>query len=107
MAYTGKILADGQVAGAIGDMYQVPVATTAFVRSFTIYNTGVGVETVILYLDSGSGARVIARVALAANEGADILEGGQSLVLQAGVKIQGETTTATTVDFVLTGVESA
>ena len=107
MAYTGKVLADGQVADTAGDLYTVPGATVAFVRSFTIWNTSGGSETVIVYIDTGGGPRIVARVVLAANEGADILEGGSSWVLNASVKIQAETTTATTVDFVITGVESA
>jgi ABC-type hemin transport system substrate-binding protein len=106
MAYTVKNLANGQLPNSIGDLYEVPGSTTAIVRSITLVNTNTTAETVNLYYlkAAGTARRIIPKdlSLVAANSiTVDII-----LTLGAGDKIQGQTTTASKVDFVISGVES-
>ena len=106
MAYTIKNLANGQLPSSLGDLYTVPSGTSAIVRSITLVNTNTTTETVNLYyLQSGGTARRILpkdlQLAVGNSLTVDII-----LTLSAGDKIQGQTTTASVVDFVISGVES-
>jgi len=106
MAYTIKNLANGQLPSSLGDLYTVPSGTSAIIRSITLVNTNTTTETInIYYLQSGGTARRILpqNLQLAAGNSltVDVI-----LTLGAGDKIQGQTTTASKVDYVISGVES-
>jgi len=107
MAFTGKVLADGQVASSKGTLYTVPGSTVTYVKWLSLHNTNSTAETVIVYAKPGSTSRIIARVVLQANEHARILDGNEVLILEDGDLIEAETTTASKVDFVISGVEEA
>jgi len=106
MAYTIKNLANGQLPSSLGDLYTVPSATSAITRSITLVNTNTTIETVNLYYlqSSGTARRILPKdLQLAAGNSltVDVI-----LTLGAGDKIQGATTTASKVDYVISGVES-
>jgi hypothetical protein len=106
MAYTIKNLANGQLPSSLGDLYTVPTGTSAIIRSITLVNTNTTDETVNLYyLQSGGTARRILPKDLKLTAG-NSLTVDVILTLGAGDKIQGVTTTASVVDFVISGVES-
>lgn len=105
MAQTFKALADGQLPNSRTALYTVPSSTSAVVRSIILCNTGGGTESVILYVDVSGSPRKVAVLDLSAGETAHILDGGQSIILEDGDTLQGETTTATTVDYYVGGVE--
>lgn len=72
-----------------------------FVTLVTLYNTGGSTETVLVYLQkSGESARKIRRIELGATQSYVISE---RIPLAAGDEIQAETTTATTVDYTVSG----
>jgi len=106
MAYTIKNLANGQLPSSLGDLYTVPSGTSAIVRSITLVNTNTTAETInIYYLQSGGTARRILPKDFQLTAG-NSLTVDVILTLGAGDKIQGVTTTASSVDYVISGVES-
>lgn len=107
MAFDGKVLADGQVASSKGTLYTVPASTVAYVSFFNIYNTNSSTQTVLVYINSSGTSRLWRRFELAENESADLLDQGQRLVLEAADLIEATTTNATSVDYVIAGVEES
>lgn len=55
-------LAQGQLAAAVGVIYTVPGATTAFVRTVFLSNQGTSNQTVTLYLNGSAAANALFRV---------------------------------------------
>lgn len=107
MTITIKQLANGQLPNSTGDLYTVPAVTTALIKSITLVNTNTTTEAVNLYVlkASGTARRIIPKAtSLAAGY---LLVADDNYTLGAGDKIQGDTTTASKVDFVVSGVEEA
>ena len=103
MAFTAASLADGQMAASEGSLY-VSTGVKAIVKHAHLRNAGATTETVIVYLKrSGGTSRQLFKGTLAPGEGVDLLTGGVVLVMSDGDDIRGETTTATTVDYTITG----
>ena len=109
MAFVGKSLADGQLAATKGTIYTTPSLTTAYVKWLSVHNTsGSTTETILVYVKrSGSSSRIIGRAVLLPNEHTRIISDGESIVLSAGDLIEAQTSNATTVDYVISGVEEA
>ncbi len=106
MAFAGKVLADGQLAITKGTLYTVPATTVAYVKFLSVFNTNAITQTVIIYVNTGGTSRKIANVSfLAVDEYSRIIDKDEALVLEAGDLIEGETTTASAVDFTIQGVE--
>lgn len=103
--FAGKVLAEGQFANSKGTLYTVPASTTAYVKSLFVYNTNAATQTVDVYLKPGSTSRQIVKLTLLQNESANICDIVGSFTLEAGDLIEGATTTASALDFVITGVE--
>ena len=93
--------ADGQLPNAKATLYTVPALTKAYIKGISLFNTGGGSETVRLYLNVAGTSRRMPQIVLAASEGADVGAFG----LNAGDLIEGDTTTATTVDYCINIVE--
>ncbi len=102
MAFTGKSLADGQLAATKGTLYTSSVKT--IIKSINVYNTAVTSETVNIYVKrSGGTSRQLFRAVLAQDEYAWVLSEGETLVLSASDEIEGDSTNATSVDYAITG----
>ena len=99
--FTAKVLAEGQLPAAKGTLYTVPASTKAYVRKIFLYNDGAAVETILIYLKPSSTSRKVRRFVLAVDEGAEIAD----ILLEAADLIEGETTNATSVNYVIEGVE--
>lgn len=103
--FTIALLANGQLPLATGDLYTVPGATTAIIKTITLVNTDVSARLVNLYLLKAAGtARKIIPVNTSLPVGYS-LETDEEYTLGAGDKIQGDATAATMVDFTVNGVE--
>lgn len=103
-----KSLADGQLASSIGTIYQTPTNKQAIVESITLVNTNTSAETVNVYFlaSGGTARRIIPKnTSLAASAMMECLD--KRKTLEAGGKIQADTTTALKVDFVCSGVENS
>ncbi len=105
MAFTGASLNDGQVATSWGTVYGPGAGAKAILRSADFHNTNAVTQTVEFAITrSGSSRRIIARVAgLLQNEKVELLTDGEVITLSASDVLEAQTTTATAVDFVITG----
>lgn len=103
--FTGKVLADGQLATTKTQLYTAPADTVAYVKRMSIFNTNAAQQTIVVYINASGTSRKWRRYVLEQNESADLLDAGDSLILEAADKIEAETTTATAVDFFIMGVE--
>ena len=104
---TIKNLGVGQLANSIGDIYTVAASTQAIVKSIVLVNGNTTTEAVNLYYLKASGtARMLIPKDCALAAGAS-LEFDTVITLGAGDKIQGNTTTASKVDYIISGVEES
>lgn len=112
------ILADGTIPTAREVIFTVGPTTSGeltfdtdiinfskvFVNRITIFNNVLTQQTVILYVKKKFGEfRKLRQYVLKLNESAEYLGGGEFLALQPGDILEGETTTADAVDFVVYG----
>ena len=101
--FTGKSLAEGQVATSEGDLYLVPSSTVGYVKKLHLFNTSATTQTCDVYIKrSGLTTRRIRRVVLEQYESVEVENLGP---LAAGDAIRGTTTTNAVLDYVLTGAE--
>lgn len=97
-----KSLADGQLANSKGTIY-TSVGKTV-VTDLRVFNTAVTTETVALYIKrSGSSSRQFFRAVLAQNEFA-AFEASENVTLSSGDLIEGDTTNASAVNYLITGM---
>ena len=100
---TPQVLGEGQLPSAKGTLYTTPAATSAYVSLISIVNTGGSSQDVTVYANFSGTSRNLFHVdGLAQNERIDFEAG---LILETGDLIEGVTTTATQVDYIITGVE--
>lgn len=99
--FVAKAIADGQLPTTKGTLFAIPALTWAYVKNITVFNTNAATQTVLLYLNTTGTSRRIARFVLAQNEWAEYT---QPRELEAGDLIEGETTTASAVDYTIDGV---
>jgi hypothetical protein len=102
-----KSLADGQLAASSATIYTVPAGKAATLQFLSLANTsGATTETVLVHISLvGGTSRRIARFSLAPNEFARAIDDTDHINLSAGDQVLGETTNASTVDYILTGSE--
>jgi hypothetical protein len=108
VAITPKSLADGQLPAAKATIYTCPGATTAMIRQIRCSHVSgaATTETVKIFLKVSAGtSRLIGRAMLDQDEQFHVLTDSEALSLEAGDVIEGSTTTATTVDYTITGAE--
>lgn len=104
--FVGSILAQGQLPNPKGTLYTVPANTNAFIKFINAFNPSVGVETAIFYVKKSAGtSRTLGQAVLNQDEQIRIIEKDETLNLGPADEIEGETTTAATVDYTITGVE--
>ena len=103
-----KSLADGQLANSKGTLYTAPAATQAIVQSIVLVNQNSSAETINIYFKaSGGTSREIIPVgtSLAAYGMMQVLDA--PLTLEAADIIEGVTTTASKVNYIISGVENS
>lgn len=107
MSLNIKSLADGQLASSKGTIYTAPTAKQAVIKRITLVNTHTSAETVNLYFKASGGTsrRIIPKdTSLAAS---NMLVMDDEITLEAADILEGDTTTASKVDYVITGVENS
>jgi hypothetical protein len=102
--FTGKSLADGQLPNSKGTLYTVPGSTVAYVKQINVFNTNTTAETVTIYIKPGATSRSVRQMVLQPNETGTV---DGPFILPAAALIEGVTTTASKVDYVITGVEES
>lgn len=107
-----KVLGIGQIGSATTwtTVYTAKSGAQAEVTFFSLYNSsGAVTQTVDARFQvvdvTGTINRQFARVSIAPNGSARLVEGGESICLAPGQILQLYTTTANVLDYVLTGIE--
>jgi hypothetical protein len=101
VAFTGSILAHGQLPATKAALLTAGEGATVFVRQIVLHNTAATTETAVVYLlPDGGTSKVLFRAVLEQNETAVWAE---PVVLGGGDAIEGVTTNATSVDYTMTG----
>lgn len=99
-----KVLAEGQISNAKITLYTVPTNKKAVVRFLSLGNITAGtVVASIIYKRATD--RQIYSGSIAANQSVIAISGASEFCLESGDKIEGVTDTATSLDYVITGVE--
>ena len=97
-----KVLADGQLPSSKGTLYTAPSVTQVYVSMISIVNTGATAQTVTVYYKKSTSRVLFTVDDLQQNERIEFKAG---LILDTGDLIEGVTTTASQVDYVITGVK--
>ena len=100
-------LADGQLATTKATIYTVKNAKGVDVSQLFLHNINVAAQLIIIHIKRKGSASVIIHyvAALAQHADSQVLGNGEILSLAAGDEIEAETTTASAVDFLITGKE--
>lgn len=105
MPFVATFMTNGRVASSEGILYTAPALKTAYLKLVTFSNTAVPTESLIVYVRKGAGtSRILYKFALGDNESAMI---NDPIVLNDGDTLRAQTTTTTTVDFIVMGVEES
>ena len=102
-----KSLSDGQLADAKATIYTAPTAKQTIVNRITLVNTNTSTETINLYFKASGGTsrRIIPKdYSLIA---AALFVMDDVITLEAADTLEGDTTTAAKVDFVISGAENS
>ncbi len=99
-----KALGDGQLAAAKGTLYTVPALTQTIIKSVTFVNTTAGALTVNLYTNTTGTSRQIIPVDLSLGAG-ESMETSVDYTLEAGDLLEGDASSATSVDYTISGIE--
>lgn len=97
-------LADGQLPSSVAAIYTVPGGERVRIYSLHVFSTHASSQTVNIYVTrSGGTRRQVYRTTLAQYATFNMLSSGESILLSPGDSVDGDTTTATAVDFLITG----
>ena len=102
-----KSLADGQLADATATIYTTPAATQTIINRITLVNTNSSGESVNLYFKASGGTsrRITPKNYTLAVDALFIMD--DAITMEAADVIEGDTTTAAKVDFVVSGMENS
>ena len=102
-----KSLSDGQLADAKATIYTTPAATQTIINRITLVNTNTSTETVNLYFKASGGTsrRIIPKDYSLIAAALFIMD--DAITLEAADILEGDTTTASKVDFVVSGMENS
>lgn len=104
MAVIGKVLNQGFISSASSAIYTVPSDTAStYVKLFTIYNSGLNTENILISLSGSSATTTFARVQLLVSESAHIIDKDSVLMLNTGNAILAYTSTPSSVEYTITG----
>jgi hypothetical protein len=98
-------LADGQLPTTVAAIYTVPTGNKVKITSLHVYNTNVTAQDVNIYVTRSGGTRrqLYRSAALAQFATFNMLASGESITLDEGDTIDGDTTTASAADYLITG----
>lgn len=104
MAVTAKSLAIGLATNSLTTVYTAPAATTTIVASAVFFNTDSVTRTVTFAVRVGGTDFIVAQVDLEANAS---LNFNERIVLETGYILRVMASTASVVNYVISGAEIA
>ncbi len=105
MAFIPKALADGQLPTAQDILFTGTADIATYVKTFTLFNNNASNQIILIGVNQSGTVRNWRRFELLLNESADVIDDGESMILEQGDTIVGSTTSANAVDFTISGVE--
>jgi hypothetical protein len=102
MAFTAKLLGEGQLPAAKGTLYTVPSVTETYVKTMRFHNIAAQTQTVQVYLNGSGTSRKIYQFTLAQDESAIV---NDNLTLEAADLIEASSSSGSSVDYTIHGVE--
>ena len=102
--FTVKTLADGQLPSSKNTLYTVLPSTSTIVKTITYVNSTASTIAVNLYVNIGGTSRRIIPTNMSMAAGA-LMIFDDELTLAAGNTIEGDASAATSIDYVIEGVE--
>ncbi len=97
-------LADGQLANSVAALYTVPEGSRVRITSIHVFSTHASSQTVNVYVTrKGSTRRQTYKSTLAQYATFNMLSSGETFNLSSGDSIDGDTTNAASVDYLITG----
>lgn len=103
MAITPKVLADGQLPSSSGTLFTA--SATTLVKLLHLHNRAATGETAVITVNTTGTNRTLGRAVLTQDEQADVIDKDEALTLESGDTIDGSTTNALSVDYIITGAE--
>ncbi len=103
-----KSLGDGQLPAAKATIYTTPTAKQTVITSIKLVNTNSSAETINIYFKSsgGSSRRISPKdYSLAAGAMMEVLDKNQTM--EAADVLEGDSTNATQVDYIISGGENS
>ena len=101
-----KALGEGQLAASKGTIYTAPGATQVIIKTITLVNETAGALTCNLYLNAGSTSRRIIPKDLSLGAG-ESLETDTDYTLEASDLVEGDASSATSIDYTINGIEES
>ena len=107
MTVTIKSLKDGQLPDAKATLYTVPAATQTVINRIRLVNTNSTAETINLYFKASGGTsrRIIPEDYSLAAKALFVMD--DVLTMEVADVVEGDTTTASQVDYVISGAENS
>ena len=102
-----KALSDGQLPTSLGTIFAATAIIGTYVKQITLFNLNAGNQVILIAVNRTGVTRTWRRFELQTLEAADVLDEGQTMLLEAGDLLLAETTNANSVDFTVSGVEES
>ncbi len=105
MAFAPKAIADGQLPTVLGPLFVATAVVGTYVKELSLFNNNAANQVIELFVNRQGVERSWRRLEIELNEQGDALTDGETMLLEVGDSISGRTTTASAVDFIISGVE--
>lgn len=101
-----KCLADGQLGKVKEVIYECPFNVKVVITFFSLFNNNTIDEEAHIFLKPSGVSRKVDNYTLAPGSSARVVNNGEILALKPGDIVEGYSTTAKKVDYVLSGFET-
>jgi hypothetical protein len=105
MAFAPKAIADGELPTTLSVLFTATANIGTYVKELTLFNNNAVNQVIELFVNRQGVDRSWRRLEIELNEQGDALTDGETMLLEVGDTISGRTTTASAVDFIISGVE--
>jgi hypothetical protein len=107
MAFIPRAIADGQLPTTLATLFTATASIGTYVKELTLFNNNAVNQVIELFVNRAGVERSWRRLELELLEQGDALTDGETMLLEPGDTISGRTTTASAVDFIISGVEES
>lgn len=108
MAFSGSPLSDGQLPSTEQAIFTASAGLATYVKGVTFFNRTPTAVTVVVGINVSGTIRRVKQFELTdSGWSADLIDGGESILLSAGQYISAYASAANAIDYVVMGVEEA